>query len=169
MVASPKSPESPDITPMALEPQTPAQRVPQFALKYRCDPLLLRETVTWRHPPPPHGRPLRATGGDFKGAPTKDTPQWLRTGNVTNLFPKPQARAHARHLEVPPTQLLKQRPPIYLSSPLPPLPQLPVNPKAGKKETGHWTLVVLHRNPLVFMTPPLASLDDRPTSPGGGN
>jgi len=41
VVASPKSPASPDITPMASQPQTPAVclhqwRVPQFALKYPC-------------------------------------------------------------------------------------------------------------------------------------
>ena len=53
VVASPKSPVSPDITPMASQPQTPAVclhqwRVPQFALKYLCNPPPPRgETVTW--------------------------------------------------------------------------------------------------------------------------
>ena len=75
VVASPKSPASPDITPMASQPQTPAVclhqwRVPQFALKYPCNtPPRKRETITWRPSPPPRprGRPLRTMRGDFKG------------------------------------------------------------------------------------------------------
>ena len=54
VVASPKSPASPDITPMASQPQTPAVclhqwRVPQFALKCPCNlPPSRGETITWR-------------------------------------------------------------------------------------------------------------------------
>ena len=69
--ASPKSPEAPDITPMASQTQMPAVclhqwRVPQFALK----PLQCPHPQGGdRHlaTPPPRGRPLRAVGGDFKG------------------------------------------------------------------------------------------------------
>ena len=53
VVTSPKSPASPDITPRALQPQTPVVylrqwRVPQFALKYfgNLTPLW-EETVIW--------------------------------------------------------------------------------------------------------------------------
>ena len=62
VVASPQSPVSPDITPMASQPQTPAVclhqwRVPQFALKYPCNlpPPPRGETVTWQPSPPPGG------------------------------------------------------------------------------------------------------------------
>ena len=60
VVASPKPPALPDLTPMALQPQKPAVclhqwRVPQSALKYPCNA-----------PPPQGGRPSRAMGGDFK-------------------------------------------------------------------------------------------------------
>ena len=75
VVASPKSPALPDITPMASQPQTPAVclhrwRVPQFALNHPCNSSPPPRGETWRlsPPPPPRGgRPSRAMGGDFKG------------------------------------------------------------------------------------------------------
>ena len=75
VVASPKSPESPDITPMASQPQTPAVylhqwRVPQFALKYPCNrppPPQWRDRHLATVSTPLRGRPSRAMGGDFKG------------------------------------------------------------------------------------------------------
>ena len=73
VVASPKSPESPDITPMALQPQTLAVclhqwRVPQSAVKYPCNPPLLpggRPSFGDRLPPPPPGGDRRAPWGQI--------------------------------------------------------------------------------------------------------
>ena len=64
VVASPKSPASPDITPMASQPQTLAVclhhwRVPQFALKYACNlPPPRGQTVTWRPSPASEGETI---------------------------------------------------------------------------------------------------------------
>ena len=57
VVASPKSPESPDITPMASQTQTLAVclhqwRVPHFALKYPCNPQGGGPSLGSRLPPP---------------------------------------------------------------------------------------------------------------------
>ena len=73
VVVSPKSPASLDITPMASQPQTPAVclhqwRVPQFALKYPCNPPPPRgETITWQPSPPPQGETVARYGGRHQG------------------------------------------------------------------------------------------------------
>ena len=87
VVASPKSPESPDITSMASRTQTPAvclhqRRVPQFALKYPCNPPPPQGgRPSLGDPPPPRGRP-REQGRkhrDSRLAKTSDVANLLRT------------------------------------------------------------------------------------------
>ena len=67
-VESPKSPESPDVTPMSPQLCLRQWRVPQFALRYPCNPPPPPGTPSLgdRLPPPP-GRPSRATPGLCKG------------------------------------------------------------------------------------------------------
>ena len=71
VVASPKSAGSPEITPMASQPQTLAVCIVMQGTTV-CLEIPLQspprgETVTWRTPPPPGGETVACYGGRFQG------------------------------------------------------------------------------------------------------